>query len=272
MWPYIRVFEFNLPVYGMMMILGVAAAIGIVILQCGYFKYPRQDAVMTALIAFAGGIAGALLLRPIIKLPDVIINWGRYSKVHIGEFLPWFIGEFVFYGGLIGGAVAVVLYCRYFKMSIPCMADIFAPALPAGHIFGRLGCLLAGCCYGIEVSPSNPFAIIYPERTDGLAAVAAPAGIPLLATPLIEAGGNIIIVCIVLLFQRRNKVTGRGISVYGILYSIMRFTLEYFRGDAIRGIYGGISTSQIISIIIFLFSVLWFFLMARKTRQTATHP
>jgi len=255
-----------MPVYGLMMILGMAAALGVVVFQCELFNFSRQDALLLALIAIAGGIAGAVLLRPIIKLPDVIINWENYSKVPIGEFLAWFIGELVFYGGLIGGTVAVILYCRYFSMAIAYIADIFAPALPIGHAFGRIGCLFAGCCYGVEVSPSNIFAITYPVRTDEFAALAPPAGTPILATPAIEAGGNIIIACIVILFLYKNKAAGRGIAVYGMLYSILRFVLEFFRGDLVRGVYGGISTSQIISIFVFVASAIWFVYMSYKRR------
>jgi len=270
MCPYIHIFELNIPVYGIMTILGMLVALGVVILQCKRYNYPHQEALLTALIGLAGGIAGAFMLRPITKLPDVIINWEKYSMIPVGEFFSWFIGDIVFYGGLIGGVIAVILYCRYFKEPIIRIADLFAPALPVGHAIGRIGCLLAGCCYGIRVSPHNPLAIIYPMRTDGLSAVAAPAGIPLLAMPLIEAGGNIVIACIVLLYQRKTKAQGRGIAVYGILYSIQRFILEFFRGDLTRGVYGGISTSQIISMVIFAASMLWLYIILPRLRP-ATH-
>jgi len=271
MCPYIHIFELNIPVYGIMCILGMLVALGVAVLQCKRYSYPRQEALLAALITLAGGIAGVYMLRPITKIPDVIIHWEEYSKVPVGAFLSWFIGDLVFYGGLIGGTIALILYCRYFKMSITRITDIFAPALPVGHAIGRIGCLLAGCCYGIEVSPHNPLAIIYPMRTDGLAAVAAPAGVPLLAMPLIEAGGNIIIACAVLLFQRKTRTQGLGVAVYGILYSIQRFTLEFFRGDLTRGVYGGISTSQIISLLIFAASILWLFIVLPR-RQAAEKP
>ena len=266
MCPYIHIFQLSIPVYGIMTLLGMTVAVGVVALQCKYHNYSRQEALLAALIALAGSIAGLFLLGPVTKLPDIIINWDKYSKIPLGDFLSWFVGDIVFYGGLIGGVIAVVLYCRYFKMSFLSIADVCAPAIPAGHAIGRVGCLMAGCCYGIEVSHSNPLAIIYPERTDGLALVAAPAGIPVLAMPLIEAGGNIVIMCIILLFQRRNKVTGRGIAVYGILYSVQRFALEFFRGDLLRGVYRGVSTSQIISVVVFVVSVLCFFYASRISR------
>jgi phosphatidylglycerol:prolipoprotein diacylglycerol transferase len=240
MFPYIHVFSIIIPAYGVMLILGAIAAVGVGMYQCRYYKYPRADAFSIACIAFACGIAGAVLFRPVTKIPDIIINWEKYSKIPLGEFLSWFIGELVFYGGLIGGFIAVLIYCRRFKTSLLQITDIFAPALPIGHAIGRVGCLLAGCCYGVEVSHSHPFAIMYPVRTDGFEALGAPTGVPLLAIPLIEAAGNIIIAAIIMLFQRKHKVSGRGVAVYGILYSIQRFILEYYRGDLVRGVYGSI--------------------------------
>ena len=115
MCPYIHIFQLSIPTYGIMTILGMTVAVGIVALQCKFHNYPRQEALFAALIALAGSIAGALILRPVTKLPDIIINWEKYSKIPLGDFLSWFVGDIVFYGGLIGGVIAVVLYCRYFK-------------------------------------------------------------------------------------------------------------------------------------------------------------
>ncbi|MCL2153062.1 MAG: prolipoprotein diacylglyceryl transferase [Oscillospiraceae bacterium] len=263
MHPFIHILGYDIPTYGVMTLLGIAAALGVSAWRCGHFDYSRQEAILAALIAIVGGMAGAILLRPLTRLPDVIINWERYSKIPIGQFFSWFFGDLVFYGGMIGGVGALLLYCSFFRMSFIRISDIFAPALPTGHAFGRVGCLFAGCCYGVETSASNPLAIVYPPRTDGLASVLAPTGVPLLALPLIEAVGNIAIACVVLLFQRKTRIAGRSVAVYGVLYSVFRFILEFFRGDQLRGVYGGISTSQIISIVVFVASVIWFAVISR---------
>lgn len=270
MFPSLHVFGIDLSMYGIMMIVGMAAAIGIVVLRCGSLGYPRQEAILTGLIAIAGGIAGAVLFRPITKLPEIIIHWEVISKVPLGEFLSWFIGELVFFGGLIGGCIGAVLYCRAFKMRLAPIADVFAPAIPVGHAFGRVGCFFAGCCYGVEVSPSNPFAVVYPPRTDGLDMVAVPAGVPILAVPLIEAGVNILIACFIVFVLPKRKVIGRDIGVYGILYSVQRFVLEFFRGDKVRGVYWGISTSQFISIALVIISTIWLIYIYRKARRIKT--
>ena len=263
MHPYLDVFGHSFSMYGIMMILGIAVAIGVVALRCKFLKYPRQEALLTGLIAIAGGMMGAVLFRPITKLPEIIIRWEFFSKVPLGDFLSWFTGELVFFGGLIGGCVGVIIFCRCFKTPIAPIADVFAPAIPIGHAFGRVGCFLAGCCYGVEVPLSHPFAIIYPPRTDGFETVAAPAGVPILAVPLIEAGANILIACIIFILPK-SKLIGRDIAIYGMLYGIQRFVLEFFRGDTVRGVYGGISTSQYISVILLIISIIWLIYISRK--------
>lgn len=272
MFPSLHVFGVDLSMYGIMMILGMAAAVGIVTLRCRSMDYPQQDALLTGLIAIAGGMAGAVLFRPITKLPEIIINWEFFSKVPLGEFLSWFFGELVFFGGLIGGCIGAILYCRAFRIRLGPIADLFAPAIPVGHAFGRVGCFLGGCCYGVEVSPSHPFAVIYPPRTDGLDMFAAPAGTPILAVPLIEAGVNILIACLIIFILPKRKVVGRDIAVYGILYGVQRFVLEFFRGDIARGVYWGVSTSQFISIALVIVSVIWLIYILRKARGLRQAP
>jgi phosphatidylglycerol:prolipoprotein diacylglycerol transferase len=238
------------------MVLGFGIAFLVILLSCKITKTPKDDPILVGLMAIAGGITGVVALNPIIKLPGILINWEDYAQMPVGEFFGLLFGAMIFYGGLIGGVLAAFLFCRGFKLPFLKMADIIAPAIPIGHAFGRLGCLFGGCCYGMEVDASHPFAIVYPQRTDQFADAAAPAGVPLLAVPLIEAVGNVIIGVVILAFLiLRNKSktelpAGLAVALYGLLYGIQRFTLEFFRGDLVRGVYGsaGISTSQIISI------------------------
>jgi len=263
-----RFLDRDIAAYGVFMVLGIGLGFLIAILlykPLGIgLTIKRSDMLMTGGIAIAGVMIGAVLLRPVIRLPEVIINWDKYSQVPVGIFLSWYFGEMVFYGGLIGGLVAALFFCRGFKIPISGVSDAYAVAIPVGHAVGRIGCLLGGCCYGIEVSHSHPFAVIYPEHPFGLESAIAPAGVPILAIPVIEAAGNLIIAGIILVLQFKHKVDGRAIALYGILYSIQRFVLEFFRGDLVRGVYGIVSTSQMISIVILIVSVSWFVSVTRK--------
>jgi phosphatidylglycerol:prolipoprotein diacylglycerol transferase len=257
MYPYVHVLGKDFALFGIMAVFGTGVGTALAVWLCDRKGVNRTDALLTACMAIAGAIVGAWLIGPIVKFPDVLVNWERYKEVPLGVFLAWFTSGIVFYGGLIGGVLAAFFFCRSFKISFWSMADVFAVALPFGHAIGRVGCFFGGCCYGVEVSVSHPLAVVYPPRYEGLEGIAAPAGLSLLAVPLIEAAGNVAIAGIVLcflFFTRKNAMSGRALALYGLLYSTQRFILEFFRGDILRGVYGGVSTSQYISIGLFALS------------------
>lgn len=172
----------------------------------------------------------------------------------------------VFYGGLIA-AVAVALWLvRRYGLSMWNTADLFAPGIALGHVIGRLGCLLAGCCYG---RPTDvPWAVTF---TDPVAAanVGTPLGIPLHPTQLYDAGAELLIMVLLLATERRGRpFAGRTFWLYVLLYGVSRFVVEIYRGDE-RGIVMGLSTSQFISLIavpLALAMLVW--LRSRGTRQT----
>ena len=149
-------------------------------------------------------------------------------------------GGSVFYGGIIGGSVGLFLFCRVKKCSFLDYADVFATILPMGHAIGRLGCYLNGCCYGKEYH--GIFAVDY-----------IVGGIPTKVFPTWFAE---IIFCVIMFtcFQFVCKTRQRGFytGVYLTAYSVYRFFIEFLRGDEIRGIYGHLSTSQWISLGLFL--------------------
>jgi phosphatidylglycerol:prolipoprotein diacylglycerol transferase len=253
MQPYIYLFGAAIPVFGIMVVIAMGAGFAVVFANCRIRREKATDPMLAVCIAIVGGFIGAFALRPLTRLPRIAANWQDYAEIPVGEFFAALFGEMVFYGGLLGGVVGAFLYCRKFKVAFLATADLIAPAIPVGHAFGRIACLLGGCCYGQPVSAGHLFAVVYPERTDGLESVAAPAGVPLLAVPAIEAGANLLIAAIVLLFGLRAAKRGRGgsgrcLALYGLLYGVVRFALEFFRGDEVRGGFGGLSTSQIISI------------------------
>jgi len=269
MHPFIHILWRDVPSYGIMMLAGICAGLLVTTVLCGPLKknrtINRTDVLLTSLIAIAGAITGAYLLRPLIKIVEVAIRWDYFSQVLAGDLINYIFGEIVFYGGLIGGVAAAMLFCRKFKISFVAVSDAIAPAIPAGHAIGRIGCLMGGCCYGIEVDPGHPFAIVYPQQS-----LLAPHGVPLLAVPVIEAVVLVVISAIVIFAYVKIQIKGLSVGLYLFQYSIARFVLEFFRGDALRGVYGGISTSQIISMVIFAASVLWLVYFIRKSKKQ--HP
>jgi len=275
MYPYINVFGQTIPSFGLVISVGIGVGLLLIYLNCLLRREKAMDPILTAILSVVGAFVGAALLRPITRIPDLIINWEMYAQVPVGRFFPWLFGELVFYGGLIGGVLTAWIFCRSFKMSFLPIADAIAPGLPLGHAFGRMGCFLGGCCYGMEVDASHPLAVFYPERTDGYEKVAAPAGVPLFPSPAVEAVGNVLIAAIVLAFgvitlRKANRWKwvrpGQTVALYGILYAVQRFILEYFRGDAHRGIAAGFSTSQYISMGVFACSVALFAVITLRKR------
>lgn len=253
------VFGRQIGTYGLLIVIGVAAAWFLVkLLTKATSKENKksEDVSLVFLICICGGLIGAFLFRPITRIPEIIINWESYSQLPFNAMIFFIFRDIVFYGGLIGGVIAMIIFCRGFKIPILPMADLFAPALALAHGFGRVGCFFAGCCYGIPVCRSHIFAVTYPYDS-----LVAPAGATLLATQLIEAAGLFILAIILSMVYIRlykhgsPKYIGIIVCLYGGIYSIFRFVLEFYRGDIARGIYGALSTSQYISIVLFIISI-----------------
>jgi phosphatidylglycerol---prolipoprotein diacylglyceryl transferase len=152
----------------------------------------------------------------------------------------------VFYGGLIAAVCVSLWLVRRYQLPMWTTADLFAPGIALGHVIGRFGCLLAGCCYGRPTS--LPWGITF---TDPAAAanVGTPLGIPLHPTQLYDAGAELLILIGLLLTERKGRpYPGRTFWCYILLYAVSRFVIEFFRGDD-RGMWMGVSTSQLVSII-----------------------
>jgi phosphatidylglycerol:prolipoprotein diacylglycerol transferase len=196
------------------------------------------------------------------KLMLVIVDFD-YFRRQPGELLSLVRAGGVFYGGLLAAlAVAIVLVRRY-QLRLWTVADLFAPGIALGHVVGRLGCLMAGCCYGTPTSV--PWAITF---TNPLAAsnVGTPLGVPLHPTQLYDAGAELLILVLLLATERKGKVfEGRTFWLYMLLYGISRFIVELYRGDD-RGMMLGVSTSQFVSLVVVPLAVV----MLVRLRRRAT--
>ena len=260
--PFINVFGKSLPAYGLMLVAAGAAAWLAVIALSKIKKRPGGDASLVCLIGISGGLIGAYMLRPLMKLIEVAVSWEKYKAVPAGELLSYMTGEIVFYGGLLGGMAAVVIFCVKFKIKLVPMFDLGAAALTLAHAIGRVGCFLGGCCYGVEVPAGHPLSVVYPPASLG-----APPGVPLLAAPLIESAFLLVLFAALTVIYLKSDRDGLCSSVYLLVYPAGRFILEFFRGDLIRGSYGWFTTSQFISIGIFIFGVIY---LIRATTPSAT--
>lgn len=149
----------------------------------------------------------------------------------------WLGGGFVFYGGLITSLLIIFLYSRYKKVPLKSFS-IFIPSLLIGHGLGRVGCLMAGCCYGIELEHESFYSVLLHEAHR-------------FPVQLLEA--TLLLISGILILKNFNKLKPNLIYLYLLLYAAIRLLTEFFRADGLRGIwFQSISTSQIISFLILI--------------------
>ena len=201
------------------------------------------------------------------KLLLVIVDFDKYTQ-NPAEIMAVLRSGGVFYGGLIAAVAVAFWYMRRHRMPLWTTCDVFAPGIALGHAVGRLGCLAAGCCFGRETT--MPWAITF---TDPVARVnsGTPLGVPLHPTQLYEATAELAILAVLLATERRGRpFEGRTFWSYMVLYGVSRFAIEFFRGDDRGVVFGSISTSQFISLLLVPAAVAMLFHLARRQDATAT--
>lgn len=167
-----------------------------------------------------------------------------------------------FQGGVIFGALFVVWYARKHNLNMKKIGDALFPGVALAHFFGRMGCFSAGCCWGRDAAGCS----IAVEFTNPHTTTGVPHDIPLYPTQLIEAILNLLNFVILLLFYRKKKFDGQIFVLYIFNYSVIRFIVEFFRGDTDRGyIFGGmdhpftsLSVPQLVSIIGIILAIVLF--------------
>ena len=247
MLPYIPILGYEIPMYPVLAFLGAALLSVFCVLQC---RFPRktapavntQDIFFMLLYAFIGAIIGAKLLYLITSVP---VYW--VPQLSFADNIKYWVsliagGGLVFYGGLIGALLGALRYVLHFRTPVSAMLDLGFAGVPLFHAFGRIGCFLAGCCYGVEYH--GAFAVTFPENNLGN----APAGVGLLPVQLMEAALNLVLWAILTLVYRRTSRRWLTSGLYLVSYGTIRFILEFFRGDLIRGSILSLSSSQFISI------------------------
>ncbi|MCL2671943.1 MAG: prolipoprotein diacylglyceryl transferase [Clostridiales bacterium] len=196
------------------------------------------------------GFAGMKILYWIVSPPAWPTNFS--------EVLSLLAEGMVFYGGLIGGLLGILICAWRKKVHFFEYTDYFAPAFCLAHAGGRIGCLLAGCCYGMELSPLHPLSIRYPDLP-----VSEISGTWRLAVPVMEAVFLVLLAVVLSLLLMRRKKRGFVVGMYLLLYSVWRFVIEAFRGDVERGFLGALSTSQWISLAMFAGAIVLIILSRR---------
>jgi phosphatidylglycerol---prolipoprotein diacylglyceryl transferase len=166
----------------------------------------------------------------------------------------------VYYGGFILAVIVAISYTRAKQLPVWKVTDVFSPGIALGQSIGRLGCFAAGCCYG---RPTHSFLGMVFTNPYSNQTVGVPLMIPLHPTQLYEAAANLLIFTVLWLKLRKKNFDGQVFILYLTLYSIVRFTIEFFRGDPDRGFLfnGLLSTSQFISVILIIVAATLFFVL-----------
>jgi phosphatidylglycerol:prolipoprotein diacylglycerol transferase len=195
------------------------------------------------------------------RLFYIIVEYKYFSAAPLEIFKFW-KGGLVFYGGLIVAVLVSLWYLKRHQMPVWRVADVLAPSIALGQGIGRWGCFFAGCCYGVKTDVSWAVTFADPRSL-------APQGIPLHPTQIYLSLNALFIFAFLLWLTKRKKFDGQIFWAYGILYSIGRFVIEYFRGDD-RGfaVEQFLSTSQFVGIFVLGISVFMFYCLHRKAAAT----
>lgn len=237
MYPYIKIFNFNIPSYGLCTCIAVFLCATLVFKKARKLNVNLNDLLILIAVSIGCGMLGGSLLYIIVTYDFNILC----KHVLAGNLFFLENPGTVFYGGIIAGTLGGITTARMLKIKVEPIEICIVPYIPLGHAIGRIGCLLAGCCYGFNYS--------------GIFAVTtrfSPENATYFPIQIIEALFNLIIMGVLLIFTKKKRFKYSIILFYLIMYSFLRFSLEFFRGDVIRGSFLFFSTSQWLSLMILL--------------------
>ena len=240
--------SFTIHGYGLMIGLGVMAALLLGDYRSKKFGLNGDHIYGMTFSAVILGFVAARILFIITKWEDFLQNPMQYLSG----------AGFVVYGGIIGGFLTIYGFCKIKKIDMLSYLDLMIPSVALAQGFGRIGCFLAGCCYGRETD--SCLGVVFTNSDF------APNGVKVLPTQLFMAGGDLILMAILLWYAAKRPMRGRTSMLYLILYSMGRFAIEFLRNDN-RGTVGMLSTSQFIAIFTLLAGILGFYVIMPKLNQ-----
>jgi phosphatidylglycerol:prolipoprotein diacylglycerol transferase len=213
---FLNLFHWDVRTYGAFMALGFAGGLWLSLKLNRKEGRPDEGLLDLAAWIMAGSVAGARLLY-------VAVRPGEFKSDPLEALFVWH-GGLVYYGGLLGGALTAVWWIRRHRLPLWSLADCLAPGIALGQVFGRLGCFFNGCCYG-RVDTAH--GLVFPAVEDNL---------PHLPTQLYEAGACLALAGLLVWRKPHRRFVGETFWLYVLGYACLRFALEFWRGDAERGI------------------------------------
>jgi phosphatidylglycerol---prolipoprotein diacylglyceryl transferase len=250
--------SFSIRWYGVMVALGFMSAMFVLNYRRGYGGLNSDQTANLSLLAIFGGLLGARLFY-------VVQFWSKFKHQPM-EIIRIDHGGLVFYGGFIVTACLFIWYCRKHKLNMLSVLDITGPAVALGHAFGRIGCILNGCCFG---KPTEFFmAVTYPH---GVLPDRFDYGAARHPVQLYETFGNLIIFGVLFYLVGKLK-RGRVTALYLILYGILRFVDEFFRGDHTDKILDTFTRAQFIGLFLIPIGIILYIKCAKNERLEKIEP
>lgn len=256
-----RIGNFPITTYGIFLAVGMLLALYVASRLAARDGLPRERIYDLGLWTLIGGLLGSKLLMFLVE-----------DNVQVFS-LDFLRSGGVFYGGLIGGFLTVVLLIRFYKLPFWKVADALAPGLALGQAFGRQGCFAAGCCWG---KPTDLWwGVHFTEAGHEYTGVPmyGPDGSELFLYPtqLIESFTMLAVFGLLIWLHHRKKFDGQVLIAYGIIYAIFRFCIEFIRDDPRGDLFGlttltGLSTSQLVSLVVAAAAIIF---MAMRLRTVS---
>ncbi len=261
-----RIGGFPITTYGIFLAVGMLLALFVTARLAAHDGLSKDKIYDLGLWTLVGGLVGSKILMILVE-PE--------TNVFTLDFLR---SGGVFYGGLLGGFLAVVIVVRMYKLPFWKVADAFAPGVALGQAFGRQGCFSAGCCWG---KPTTlPWGVHFTPLGHEYTGVpiVAPDGsdLHLHPTQLYESFIMLAVFGFLFWLHRRKKFDGQILIAYGIIYAIVRFSIEFIRDDPRGDLWGmtsqtGLSTSQMVSLVVLVAAVVFWFWRLRSAGSRPDH-
>lgn len=239
--------------YGIMMALAFLAGLWTATLRARRVNISAEQIADLTLWIMVGAVLGA-------RFVYVTTYWKEeFAGQPLTEIFAIWHGGLVYYGGLIGATITSFIYLRWKKLPLWKTADVIAPSIALGSVFGRVGCLLNGCCYGRACD--LPWAISFPPGNP----LGSPTT-PVHPTEIYDALLNFALYLGLAWLFRRRKFDGQIFATYLICYSITRSIVESFRGDYTNLHYHlGLTPAQWISVPMFIIGLVMAVFLSQRT-------
>jgi len=255
--------SFPINTYGVFLAIAFLCAILVAVRLAARDGLPRERIYDLSLWMLLGGLIGSKILM-LFTEPEY-----RDHPLQLLS-LDFLRSGGVFYGGLIGAVLTGYFLMKRYKLPWWKTADACAPGIAIGNFFGRQGCFAAGCCWGKPTS--LPWGVKFTELGHQITGV--PTDVYLHPTQLYESFAMLIVFLFLLWMHRRKRFNGQVILLYALLYSVVRFAIEFVRDDPRGDIFGlttltGLSTSQMISLAVGIAAAVLLVIRWRRANATA---